>query len=82
MWYQRRKIISLRKRKFRTMLPRRRKERPIVHVAMEEEMRQLCARLDTMEIEKIRAHYVGDANEIENENVDVEEFAGEQADEE
>ena len=39
-------IISVRKIKIRIMSPRRRRERHVVNASMEEEMRQLCARLD------------------------------------
>jgi len=54
----------------------------VVNAAMEEEMRQLRARLDAMEIAQRRAHDVSDISESENEDVEVEEVAGEQATEE
>jgi hypothetical protein len=70
------------KRKFRIMPPRRCRERPVVNAAMEEEMRQLRARLDAMETTQRRAPEVGDVSEAESEDVEVEEVVGEQATEE
>jgi hypothetical protein len=53
-WYQSRNNLC-EKRKFRIMPPRRRRERPVVNATMEEEMRQLRARLDAMETMQRRA---------------------------
>jgi hypothetical protein len=39
---------------------------------MEREMRELCARLDTMETTQRRAPDVGDVNDAENKEVEVE----------
>jgi hypothetical protein len=64
------------------MSPRRCRERPVVNTAMGEEMRQICARLDAMETTQRRAADMGDIDESENEDVEVEEVAGEQAVEE
>jgi hypothetical protein len=46
---------------------------------MEEEMRQLRARLDAMETTQRRAPDVGDVSEAESEDVEEEEVVGEQA---
>jgi hypothetical protein len=75
-------ISSVRKRKLRILSPRRHKERPVVNVAMEEEMIQLRARLDAMETTQRRALDVGDVDEVESEDVEEEEVVGEQATEE
>jgi hypothetical protein len=64
------------------MLPRRRRERPVINTVMEEEMRQLRAILDTMETLQRREHDVGDVSESENKYVEEEEVVGEQAVEE
>jgi len=60
------------KRKFRIMSPRRHRERPVVNVAMEEEMRQFSGMLDAMETTQIRAPKVGDISEAESEDVEAE----------
>jgi hypothetical protein len=60
------------------MSPRRCIERPVVNVAMEEEMRQLHVRLDSMETTQIREPKFGDVNESKSEYVEEEEFVGEQ----
>jgi hypothetical protein len=65
-------------RKLGTMLSRRRRERPIVNVAMGEEMRQLRARLDAIYTTTRRAPDIGNVSESENEDVEAEEVAGEQ----
>jgi hypothetical protein len=49
---------------------------------MEEEMRQLRARLDAMETTQRRAPEAGDVSEDESENIEEEEVVGEQATEE
>jgi hypothetical protein len=54
-----------------TMPPRRHIDRPMINATMEEEMRQLCARLDSMEIMQRRAPNAGDINESENEDVEA-----------
>jgi hypothetical protein len=64
------------------MPPRRHRDGPMVNATMVEEMRQLRARLDAMETMQRRAPNAGDANESENEYVEAEEVAGEQAIEE
>jgi hypothetical protein len=51
------------------MPPRRHRDRPVVNAAMEEEMRQLHARLDSMETTQRREPDVGDVSESENEYV-------------
>jgi hypothetical protein len=73
---------KIERRKLGIMPPRRRRDRPVVNATMEEEMRQLCARLDAMETAQRRAPDVGDVSESENEDVEAEEVAGEQAAEE
>jgi hypothetical protein len=50
------------------MLPRRRQERPMPDPAMEREMRELCARLDSMETTQRRTLDTGDINEAGSEN--------------
>jgi hypothetical protein len=58
---------------------RRRRERPMVNATMEDEMRKLCARLDTMETTQRRALETGDVSEVESENIEAgEESIGEQ----
>jgi hypothetical protein len=64
------------------MPPRRRRERPVVNATMEEEMRQLRARLDAMETTQRRAPEAGDVSDDESENLEEEEVVGEQAAEE
>jgi hypothetical protein len=49
---------------FKIMPPRRRRERHVVNETMEEEMRQLRASLDAMEITQRRALEDGDVNEV------------------
>jgi hypothetical protein len=56
--------------------------RPIENPSMEEEMRQLCARLDAMETTQRRAPDVGDISEAKSEDVEEEEAVGEQVVEE
>jgi len=70
-------IRFVRKIKFRIMLPRIRRERHIVNASMEEEMRQLCARLDSMETTQIRAPEAGDVSEAESEDVEAQKVVGE-----
>jgi hypothetical protein len=53
----------------------------VVNATMEEEMRQLSARLDAMEAQR-RVHEVGDVSEAESEHVEEEEVVGEKAAEE
>jgi hypothetical protein len=53
------------------MLPRRRKDRPVPNLSMEEEMRQLRARLDAMETTQRISLDVGDVNEDESEEMEV-----------
>jgi hypothetical protein len=60
------------------MPPRRCKDRPVVNASMEEEMRQIHARLDTMETTQRRVPNAGDISESENEYVEEEEVIGEQ----
>jgi hypothetical protein len=64
------------------MPPRRCRERPVVNATMEEEMRQLRARLDAMETTQRRAPETGDVSEAESEDIEEEEVVGEQATEE
>jgi hypothetical protein len=59
------------------MPPRRHRDRPVPNPIMEEEMRQLHARLDAMETTQRRAPDVGDVNEDESEEMEVEGAAGE-----
>jgi hypothetical protein len=59
------------------MLPQRCREIYVVNAAIEEEMRQLCARLDTMETTQRREPNSGDVSESKNEDIEVEEVAGE-----
>jgi hypothetical protein len=47
-WCKEREIISISKGKFIIMSPKRCRERPLVNAAMEEEMRQLHVRLESM----------------------------------
>jgi hypothetical protein len=61
------------------MLPRRRGERPVVNETMEEEMRQLCARLDAMETTQGRAPEAVDVSDDESENQQEKEAIGEEA---
>jgi hypothetical protein len=58
---------------------RRCRDRPMVNASMEEEMRQIRARLDTMETMQRREPDVGGVIKSENEYVEVEEVAGEQS---
>jgi hypothetical protein len=51
-----------------TMPPRRRQERPMPDLAMEREMRELCARLDDMEIAKKWTNDTRDVSESKNKN--------------
>jgi hypothetical protein len=64
------------------MPPRRRGERPVENPAMEQEMRQLRARLDAMETTQRREPDVGDISEAESEEMEVEGVAGEEVAEE
>jgi len=57
------------------MSPRRHRERYVANAAMEEEMRQLRARLDAMETIQRRAPYTGDVSDVESENPEEEEVA-------
>jgi hypothetical protein len=57
------------------MPPRRRGEAPLANRVVEREMRELHARLETMEAEQRREPNAGDVSE----EVEVEEAAGEEA---
>jgi hypothetical protein len=50
------------------MPPRRHRERLVANTTMEEEMRQLRARLDAMEETQRRAPETGDVSDVESEN--------------
>jgi hypothetical protein len=50
------------------MSSRRCGERPIANASMEEEMRQVGARLDTMETTQRRSPEAGDVSDVESEN--------------
>jgi hypothetical protein len=52
-------------------------ERPVENPSMEQEMRQLCVRLDAMEIVQRREPDVGDISEAKSEEMEVEGAAGE-----
>jgi hypothetical protein len=56
-----------------TMLPRRRVDPPVANRAMEREMRELCARLDSMETTQRRVPDARDVSKEENEEVKFEE---------
>jgi hypothetical protein len=58
------------------MMPKR---HSVVNVAMEEEMIQLHARIDTMETKQRRAPKDGDVIEVGSEDIEEEEVVGEQA---
>jgi hypothetical protein len=77
--YQRRNNIFVCKEYIEVMPPRRRRERSVFNESTEEEMRQLRARLDTMEIKKRRAPEAGYVSDVESENLEEEEVAEEQA---
>jgi hypothetical protein len=64
------------------MPSRRHRERPVANATMEEEMRQLRARLDAMEATQRRAPETGDVSDTESENPEEEEVVGEEAVEE
>jgi hypothetical protein len=64
------------------MPPRRRGEAPLANRVVEREMRELHARLETMEATQRRAPDVGDVSDAESEEVEVEEAAGEDVAEE
>jgi hypothetical protein len=86
-WYQSIDIVCRQQEKIERrrlgIIPLRRcRERLVVNEAMEEEMRQICARLDAMETTQRRAPDAGDVSESENEYVEAKEVAGEQATEE
>jgi hypothetical protein len=55
----------------------RRQEAPLSNRVVEREMRELHARLETMEAVQRRETNAGDVSEEESEEVEVEEFAGE-----
>jgi len=58
------------------MLPRRRGEAPLANRAVEREMLELHARLETMEATQRRAPDVGDVSDAESEEIEVEEAGG------
>jgi hypothetical protein len=60
-----------------TMPPRRHDEPLVANRAMEREMRELCARLDSMETTQRRAPDAGDVSDAKNEEVEVEEVIDE-----
>ena len=64
------------------MPPRRRKERTVTNAAMEEEMRQICARMNSMEETQRREPQTCIFSDIESENPKEEEVVGEEAAEE
>jgi hypothetical protein len=53
-------------------------EKPIENVSMGEEMRQLHARMDSMEIARRRAPNVGDINEAGSKEMEEEGVVGEE----
>jgi hypothetical protein len=59
------------------MPPRRCAELPVANRSMEREMRELRARMDSMETKQRRAPNVGDVSDAENEEVEVEEVVAE-----
>jgi hypothetical protein len=63
-------------------MPPRRREPPLANRVVEREMRELRARLETMEATQRRAPDVGDVSDAESEEVEVEEAAGEDVAEE
>jgi hypothetical protein len=64
------------------MSPRRRGEAPLSNCVVEREMRELRARLETMEEAQRRAPDIGDVIDAESEEVEVEEATGEEVVEE
>jgi hypothetical protein len=64
------------------MSPRRCAKPPVENRAMEREMRELGARLDSMEITQRRAPSAGDVSDAKNEEVEFEEVIAEDAVEE
>jgi hypothetical protein len=63
-------------------MPPRRREMPLANRAVEREMRELHARSETMEEAQRRAPDIGDVSDVESEEVEVEEAAGEDVAEE
>jgi hypothetical protein len=64
------------------MLPRRRRDMLVENPTMEDEIRRLCTRLDTMETSQRRAHDDGEISEAESEEIEVEGYAREDVAEE
>jgi hypothetical protein len=60
-------FCSREKRNFAAM-PQRRRDRPMPDLAVEREMRELCAKLDSMETAQRHTVNAGDINEDESEN--------------
>jgi hypothetical protein len=60
-------IVERKEENFSVMLPRRR-DRPMPDPAVEREMRELRARLDSMETAQRRTVNAGDISEVESEN--------------
>jgi glucose-6-phosphate isomerase len=58
------------------MLPRRQGEAPLTNRVVEREMRELHARLETMEATQRRAPNVRDVSDAESEEIEVEEAGG------
>jgi len=65
-----------------TISPRKRIDPPIANRVMEREMRELRARLDSMETTQRRARDIGDVSEAEMEEVEFAEATFEDATEE
>jgi hypothetical protein len=59
------------------MPPRTCVERPIANPVVEMEMRELLDRLDSMEKTQIKTPNAGDVIDAESEEIEVEEYAGE-----
>jgi hypothetical protein len=59
------------------VLPRRRRNRPVVNPAMEEEMRRLRTSLDDMETAQRTSPDEGDISEVKSEEMEAESGAGE-----
>jgi len=64
------------------MSSRRHAEPPVVNRVVEREMQELHAKLDVMETKQRRELDVGDINDAEKEEVEVEDAAGEDVAEE
>jgi hypothetical protein len=82
-WYQSTNFVYIQEeniemRKLGIMPAKRCRDRSVVNETMEEEMRQLRARLYAMDTTQRREPNVGDVSEYENEDVEAEEVGGEQ----